>query len=85
MFRPKFARSLRRFPLLALLSLAACASLGSSKWKLRVEGCYQPRAAEVVDWPERLEDFPVAAISWLAVIQQERALTSVERECIEKL
>lgn len=49
------------------------------------QACQQPRTAEIADWPERLEDFPVAALQWLAVIEEERRLESVERDCLKGL
>jgi hypothetical protein len=59
--------------------------LGTQQFKERVEKCYQPRDAELADWPERLEDFPAAGIQWLSVIREERRLERIERECINDL
>ena len=68
-----------------LLSLTGCVSLASPRYKERVKACYQPRDAELADWPERLEDFPVAGLQWLAVIREERRLERIERDCINGL
>lgn len=85
MHKPKFARLSALCLLLALASLTGCASLGTQRFKERVAKCYQPRDAELADWPERLEDFPVAGLQWLAVIREERRLERIERECVEGL
>lgn len=50
-----------------------------------MEACYQPRDADVAPWPERLEDLPMPALQWLAVIREERRLERIERECVEAL
>jgi hypothetical protein len=71
--------------LAVLLNLPGCGSLGAQRFKERVAKCYQPRDAELADWPERLEDFPVAGLQWLAVIREERKLTKIERDCVKKL
>ena len=85
MHKPRFARLFAPFLLLALASLTGCASLGTQRFKERVAKCYQPRDAELADWPERLEDFPVAGLQWLAVIREERRLERIERECVNDL
>ena len=85
MHSPKPATLFTACLLAVLLSLTGCASLGSQRWKPRVEKCYQARDAEVADWPERLEDFPVAGLQWLAVIREERRLERIERECVGAL
>ncbi len=59
--------------------------MGTQRFKERVTACYQPRDAELADWPERLEDFPVAGLQWLAVIREERRLERIERECVDAL
>lgn len=71
--------------LAVLLSLSGCATLENKRWKERVARCWEPRDAELADWPERLEDFPPAAIQWLSVIREERRLERIERECIRDL
>lgn len=83
--KPKPALSSAACLLLVLASLPGCASWGTQRWKPRVEACQQPRTAELADWPERLEDFPVAALQWLAVIREERDLERIERECVRDL
>ena len=85
MHKPKSARLFALCLLPALLSLTGCVSWGEQRWKARVEKCYQPRDAELADWPERLEDFPVAGLQWLAVIREERRLAKIERECVADL
>lgn len=85
MHKPKPALLSALCLLPVLLSLTGCVSLGSERWKARLEKCYQPRDAELADWPERLEDFPVAALQWLAVIREERRLEKIERECVQEL
>jgi len=81
----KLALSCATCLLLALFSLTGCASLGNQRWKPRVEACQQARDAELAKWPERIEDFPVAALQWLSVIREERRLEAIERECIGAL
>jgi hypothetical protein len=71
--------------LAVLCSLTACATSGEQRWKARVQKCYQSRDVPLADWPERLEDFPVAGLQWLGVIREERRLEKVERECIADL
>lgn len=83
--KPKPASLFAACLLPVLLSLTACASWGNQRWKPRVEACQQPRTAELANWPERLEDFPVAGLQWLAVIREERELERIERECVAGL
>lgn len=85
MHKPKPATLFTACLLAALFSLTGCANLGAQRWKPRVEACQQPRTAEVARWPERLEDFPVAGLQWLAVIREERELERIERACVEAL
>jgi len=85
MHKPKSAQLFALCLLPALLSLTGCVSWGEQRWKARVEKCYQPRDAELADWPDRLEDFPVAGLQWLAVIREERRLERIERDCINDL
>ena len=85
MHKPKPATLFTACLMAALLSLTGCASLGSQRWKPRVEACQQARDAELARWPERLEDFPVAGLQWLAVIREERELERIERECVDRL
>ena len=85
MLKPKPASLSATCLLLALASLTGCASWGNQRWKPRVEACQQPRTAELARWPERLEDFPVAGLQWLAVIREERELERIERACVEAL
>jgi len=83
--RPKCELSLSICLLAALASLTGCAKSGSVRLSELAQACQQPRTAEIADWPERLEDFPVAALQWLAVIEEERRLESVERDCLKGL
>ena len=85
MHKSRFGKSSALCLLLALSFLPGCATLENKLWRERVEKCYQPRDAELADWPERLEDFPVAGLQWLAVIREERRLERIERDCISDL
>jgi len=85
MLSPKSARLFALCLLPVLFSLTGCGSLGTQRYKERVAKCWQPRDAQVADWPERLEDFPVASLQWLAVIREERRLARIERDCVGEL
>lgn len=51
----------------------------------RVALCQQDRTAEIPDWPVELVEFPAYALELLGVIEEERRLERVERECQSKL
>lgn len=81
----KPAKSLTLCLLLALASLPGCANLDKKPSAEQELACQQPRTAEIPDWPERLEAFPEYALILLGVIQEERELETVERECLGSL
>lgn len=78
----KPAKSLTLCLLLALSSLTGCASLDKRPSAEQEIACQQPRTAEIPDWPDRLETFPEYALTLLGVIQEERELETVERDCL---
>lgn len=67
------------------LCLTGCASWGSKQLSERVALCQQDRTAEIPDWPVELVEFPAYALELLGVIEEERRLERVERECQSKL
>lgn len=67
------------------LCLTGCGSWGKTRLSERVALCQQERTAEVPDWPVELVDFPAYALELLGVIEEERRLERVERECQAKL
>lgn len=81
----KPAQSLIPCLLLALASLTGCANLDKRPSAEQELACQQPRTAEIPDWPDRLEAFPEYALILLGVIQEERALETVERDCLDSL
>lgn len=65
---------------LTLCFLPGCQTSGGQRWNERAKLCDQGRA-DVPDWPADLADFPAYALELLGVIEADRAVTKIEREC----
>lgn len=77
-FVPSFATCLAY--VLSLCFLIGCTTSGGQRWAERAKLCDQPRQ-HVPDWPAELADFPAYALELLGVIESDRAVTRIEREC----
>ncbi len=71
--------------LVVLMSLPACASLSSDRWKQRVQQCRQPPATPIEDAPDEMSGYVAFSAELLGIIRLERELDAVEWNCINNL